>query len=64
MKYWTCPCCGKRLIRLTNKTTYPRHYSYWCDNCNIDINIIDNEDKLLKSYERRTERLNRGGDVL
>ena len=42
MKKINCPKCGKELIRLE---PYDGNvYEFWCDDCNIDIIIEDNEE--------------------
>ena len=39
-----CPVCKKHLIRL-EPTVNDVDYMYWCDDCNIDIQITDNKAK-------------------
>lgn len=52
MKHCTCPECGKQLIRLE---PYEKgKYNYWCDACNIDIQITDN-DTVEKDEEKDNE---------
>ena len=42
MKKINCPKCRKELIRLE---PYEENvYEFWCDDCNIDITIEDNEE--------------------
>ena len=42
MKKINCLKCGKELIRLE---PYDEGvYEFWCDDCNIDITIEDNEE--------------------
>lgn len=36
MKKIKCPICGKELIILNDDEKY---FEFWCDNCNIDIYI-------------------------
>lgn len=42
MKRFNCPVCGKELIRL--EPFYKGIFNFWCDNCNIDINITNNNE--------------------
>lgn len=37
-----CPKCGKELIRLEPYDEFAV-YEFWCDNCNLDITILDND---------------------
>ncbi len=42
MKKMNCPKCGKELIRLE---PYEEGVcEFWCDDCNIDITIEENEE--------------------
>lgn len=41
MKHCVCPECEKQLIRL--EPFEEGIYNYWCDSCNIDITITDND---------------------
>ena len=43
MKMLDCPKCGKGLIRL-EPILDEGIYEYWCDDCNIDISIVDNNE--------------------
>lgn len=55
MKYFYCLCCGKQLIRLEAIDPYSENtYDYWCDDCNIDIIVEDNEGKLQKKMEEES----------
>lgn len=38
-----CPNCGKTLIRLAPFEN--NIYEFWCDECNIDVTIVDNNEK-------------------
>ena len=38
-----CPKCGKELIRL--EPFEEGVYEFWCDECNIDITIEENEEE-------------------
>ncbi len=38
-----CPDCGKELIRL--EPYEDGIFSYWCDDCDIDIEITKNNEK-------------------
>lgn len=49
MKKYNCPNCGKELIRL--EPFEEDIYTYWCDTCNIDITIEDNDKNWLKHLE-------------
>lgn len=40
MKKFNCPVCNKELIRL--EPFENGVYEFYCDDCNIDIEIIDN----------------------
>ena len=43
MKKCNCPKCEKELIRLE---PYENGiYRFWCDNCNLDIAVEENEDE-------------------
>lgn len=42
MKKIYCPKCGKELIRL--EPYEEGVYEFWCDDCNIDITIEENEE--------------------
>ena len=42
MKNINCPKCKKELIRLQPYT--PGMYTFWCDNCDLEIIIYDKED--------------------
>jgi transposase-like protein len=42
MKKCNCPECGKELIRL--EPFVNGVYEFWCDDCNIDIVIIKNNE--------------------
>ena len=57
MKYWSCPACGKQLLRL--EPYYDDEYLYWCDDCNIDIRISDNDGQLKKDYEEMIKNINK-----
>lgn len=43
----SCPICGKQLVDLAegNPVCLENEHMYWCDDCNIDITIFDNEGK-------------------
>lgn len=43
MKNINCPKCGKELIRL--EPYEEGVYEFWCDDCNIDITIEENEEE-------------------
>ena len=43
MKKINCPKCDKELIRL--EPYEEGVYEFWCDICNIDITIEENEDE-------------------
>lgn len=43
MKKINCPKCGKELIRL-EPYEYVDVSEFWCDDCNIDITIEENEE--------------------
>ena len=43
MKMLDCPKCGQGLIRL-EPILDEGIYEYWCDDCNIDISIVDNNE--------------------
>lgn len=40
MKKFNCPVCGKELVRL--EPFVDGVYEFWCDNCNIDIVVTNN----------------------
>lgn len=42
MKKLNCPVCNKELIRLEPFTKGV--FEFWCDDCNIDICIIKNNE--------------------
>lgn len=42
MKKCNCPECGKELIRL--EPFEPGVYEFWCNSCDIDINITKNKE--------------------
>ncbi len=42
MKKINCPKCEKELIRL--EPYEEGVYEFWCDDCNIDITIEENEE--------------------
>ena len=42
MKKINCPKCGKELIRL--EPFEEGTYEFWCDSCNLDITIEENEE--------------------
>ena len=49
MKKYNCPCCEKELIRL--EPFEDGIYDFWCDEYNIDIQIIkNNEIEKEKNY--------------
>lgn len=41
MEHVNCPKCGKELIRLEPYET--GIYEFWCDYCNLDIVVTDND---------------------
>lgn len=51
MKKYNCPCCERELIRL--EPFEDGIYDFWCDKCNIDIQIIKN-----KEIEKENEHAN------
>lgn len=55
MKYWTCPCCGKQLIRLEPYYDNRRH-EYYCDTCEIDITMYDHSDNMRKKIEEKENK--------
>ena len=44
--YILCPICGKQLIDLSegNPACEAGEHAYWCDECNVDISIFENEE--------------------
>ena len=42
MERINCPVCGKELVRL--EPFEKGIYEYWCDNCNIDVAITNNNE--------------------
>lgn len=44
-----CPKCNKELVDLT--PNLGRNHSYWCDDCDIDITIIEENKKCLITRE-------------
>ena len=40
--YINCPICGKQLINI-NMDNSPRFHNYWCDECEVDIDIDTHE---------------------
>lgn len=52
MKHCTCPECGKQLIRL--EPFEEGKYNYWCDTCNIDIEISDND--IIEKRDKDNEK--------
>ena len=34
-----CPLCGKQLINLCWYPGDLNHHHYWCDDCNLDIDL-------------------------
>lgn len=42
MRKCNCPYCDKELIRL--EPFEPGKYDFWCDDCDIDITIINNKE--------------------
>lgn len=42
MKKCNCPVCNKELIRL--EPFEKGVYEFWCDECNIDITVIKNNE--------------------
>lgn len=54
MKKLDCPRCGKELIRL--EPYEECEYDFWCDKCNLDITIIDNDlEKECNNHEKITD---------
>lgn len=49
MKKIKCPLCGKELIRLNDiiedGIMYKYRFDFWCDNCNLEIDIFSDERK-------------------
>lgn len=42
MEKMNCPVCGKELVKLN--TGEKKKHDFWCDDCNIDITIEENEE--------------------
>lgn len=44
--YVSCPICDKQLIDLAeiDSACEANEHMYWCDECNVDITIIEGEE--------------------
>lgn len=50
MKKFNCTNCEKELIRL--EPFVEGVYEFWCDECDIDIMIVDNNKTEKEKYEQ------------
>lgn len=51
-----CPVCKKRLIRL--EPFEGARYEFWCDTCDLDIDIHDNKEEDEIATEEYWQELN------